>query len=535
MTRWLLCSVLLVVGACADSPSGVPPPPSLDAAAGDDAAAAVDASPDAGSSADATLDAGPGDAASPDAQAAPDAMVVVTSTDPFAPLPADSAGLTNVATDLRAVLENGALGAACAAWEADPSDRRKRLMCGKAMFFYESFGTVGLPLAIVESLIENFPEIGPGFTGVGLIEDPYSATHLPLGVSTPVTSTSAPASLALTCASCHFARLADGRYAVGAPNHSYDYGKHILSLVLLPQLARSNPDLSAHHPAAIEALRPMYERLQADRGLRIRVLLDLLPLLSLVRNGMVPTLTREDEGAYASWLTGTQDFTLTPVPIDDRVHTVSKISALWSIPTVPEWTAQGMPSAMLGWTGESPSVEQFVHDFVVLGAGALTRWPESRLAPLVEYVYSLRPPMPPTQDAVLVSRGRALFASEGCLGCHDGPRGSGKRLYDYAEIGTDDAMRAWMDPDLDGQPCCNLPIRPGVVLRHQLKSPRMLGLWSAQRFLHNGAVPTIEALLCLDGPRGGVLLPPFGDQGHTYGCVLPREDKAALAAFLRSH
>ncbi len=526
----------LVLASCAREGETIPPLPDVgaDAAVASADAAALDAEPsdsgtivDGGPSTDAALAA---DARAPDAT-----VVVVTSTDPFALLPSDSAGLTNVSADLRAVLENGALPGACAAWEADRGDRRKKLLCGKQMYFYESFGTAGLPLAIVESLIENFPEMGPGFGGVGMIEDPYSATHLPLGLSTPSTATTAPASVALTCASCHFARLEDGRYAVGAPNHDYDYGLHILAVVLLPQLARTNPDLTVHHPAAIERIRPMFDRLQTDRRLRIRFLIDLLPLLSTVRNGMVPSLTIEDEGHYASWLPGTQDFAIAPVPVNDGVHTISKISALWSIPRIEEWTAYGLPHAMLGWVGEAPSMEQFVHDFVLLGQGAIGEWPDDRLEPLVEYVYSLRPPTVPPQDRAQVARGAALFASEGCLECHDGPRGGGRRLYDYAEIGTDDALRQWMDPDLDGEPCCNMPIRPGARLSHQVKSPRLLGLWSAKRFLHNGSVPSLEALLCVDGPRGTITAPAYGDAGHIYGCALPAGDKAALAAFLRSH
>lgn len=551
MTRAAVSLLLVLVagaGACSKDPEGL---------AGDSGSAGARdaADPDAGDpTADAGLPTDPGpdtglgeaDATAPDTGladsdaaardgAALDAGPVATSTDPFAHLPSDSAGLTNVAADLRSVLENGALPGACAAWEADRGDRRKKLLCGKHMFFYESFGTAGLPLAIVDSLIENFPEMGPGFGGVGLIEDPYSTSHRALGLSTPSTATTAPPSVALTCASCHFARLDDGRYAVGAPNHAYDYGTHMLAVMLLPQLTRSNPDLSAHHPDAIAKIRPLLDRLQNDRAVRIRFLIDLLPLLTSLQNGMVPMLSVEDEGHYAGWLPGTQDFAIPPVPVNDGVHTISKISALWSIPTIAEWTALGLPHAMLGWVGEAPSLEQFVHDFIILGQGATPLWPDDRLSPLVEYVYSLRPPTPPAQDPAQVARGAALFTSVGCLGCHDGPRGSGRRLYAFGEVGTDDALRQWMDPDGDGEPCCGMPIRPGARLSHQVKSPRLLGLWSAQRFLHNGSVPSLESLLCVDGPRGTDTRPAYGDRGHTFGCELGAEDKAALAAFLRSH
>lgn len=85
---------------------------------------------------------GNGAPATPDAAALP-------AADPFAPQPDTSEGLTNVSSDLAAVLENGALAGACDAYAADPQDRRKRLLCGKWQFFYEGFGTAGVPTALV--------------------------------------------------------------------------------------------------------------------------------------------------------------------------------------------------------------------------------------------------------------------------------------------------------------------------------------------------------------------------------------------------
>ena len=65
--------------------------------------------------------------------------------DPFAPLEIRDEGLINTSFDLDEVLEFGSLEGACDAWEADPNDRRKMLLCGKRMFFYEGFGTLGIP------------------------------------------------------------------------------------------------------------------------------------------------------------------------------------------------------------------------------------------------------------------------------------------------------------------------------------------------------------------------------------------------------
>jgi hypothetical protein len=523
-------------GACSRSTA---PIVTQDAAALLDAATAVDAagSTDGGVLRDAAASS---DAAASDA-AAPGPLDAgprdVGPHDPFAPLPSNAEGLTNVAADLELVLERGALEGACAAWRADPSDRRKKLLCGKWMFFSESFGTLGVPAALVDAFVENFPEVGRGMTGFGLVEDPRSPQHRPLGLSAPSTSTSAPPSVAFTCASCHFGRLPDGRWAVGQANHDFDYGGALLTLMLVPQLVRPGTDLSMHHPDAIARVRPLLDRLEADRRLRLRFLVDLLPLLTAARNGAAPALSREAQGQYASWPVGTMDFLIAPLPVDDGVHTVSKIASLFAMPTADELARSGTPHAMLGYTGVARSLEGFLAGFVVFGQGDVAGWTPERLSPLAEYIYSLRPPAPPpalAPSAADVEAGAAVFAREGCLACHDGPRGAGRRLYTYDEVGTDDAMRAWMDPDLDGQPCCGVPFQAGEVLEHRLKSPRLVGLWAMQRFLHNGTVDSLEAVLCAGGPRVGGT-PPLSSAGHTFGCAIGAEDKRTLLAFLRAH
>jgi cytochrome c peroxidase len=141
--------------------------------------------------------------------------------------------------------------------------------------------------------------------------------------------------------------------------------------------------------------------------------------------------------------------------------------------------------------------------------------------------------MPPADQ---IAAGKKVFSDAGCLECHDGPRGSGKRIYGYDEVGTDSQMKYWLDADQDGQACCNFQLDPtDTSLNRGVKSPRLVGLWTAQRFLHNGSVDSLDDLLCLNGPRGNITTPAYGNGGHTFGCELPREDKYKLLAFLLSH
>jgi hypothetical protein len=462
------------------------------------------------------------------------ALEVAWPDDPFGPIPDTSAGLTNTSANLLAILEYGSLGGACAAYRADPGSRTKRLRCGKAMFFYEGFGTTGVPKPIVTWLIRNFPDqVGPGFRRLGMIEDPTSPIDLPLGMA-PGKPMGSVDTLAFTCASCHFGRLPDGRYSVGAANHDYAYGPQNLMMVLMPMLVVPGADPAEHAPAALAIVQPLRDRVAANPQLRTQLLVALLPLL--LGGATLPPFDATTEALYASWRDGTMDFFIQPLPFDDEVHTISKISALWGIPTDEERAARGMPTAQIGWTGGTATLLNFARSFVHLGGGDRSQWPDDRLLPLVEYVYSLRAPAnpaPPPADQV--AAGAALFASEGCLGCHDGPRGSGRELFDYEEIGTDDAMRWWVDGNLDGVPDNDIVFEDGDVVTHQLKSPRLAGLWAMRRFLHNGAVDSLDDLLCLNGPRGAIAEHGYGDGGHTFGCELPEADRRALIAYLLSH
>ena len=78
--------------------------------------------------------------------------------DPFRPQPDESEGLVNVSDDVDRLLEQGELSGACERyWAGDPDGRRARLLCGKEMFFYQSFDTAGAPAALIDHLVTSFP------------------------------------------------------------------------------------------------------------------------------------------------------------------------------------------------------------------------------------------------------------------------------------------------------------------------------------------------------------------------------------------
>ena len=435
---------------------------------------------------------------------------------PFVKSPDSAEGLVNTSADLDELLEG--LDGACEAWRADRSDREKELRCGKSMFFYETFGTAGVPTALTDFMLHGFPDqVGPGFSELGLIQDPTSAKGYPLGLSDQGNG------VAFTCASCHFGQLPDGRYSVGAPNHSYEYGRHNLVLAVTLLSAMSGLTGAEIHPDAQAVVQPLLDELAGDIGLQWQLVGVLISLLGQE----VPSFSVENQGFYANWKSGTMDFLIEPLPVDDGVHTVSKISALWDIPTDEEATSAGMRDAMLGHTGNTGSTMEFVALFGVVG-GEGEPWSEAELAPLVHYLESLEAPEPREAPA---EEGARVFVEAGCLECHSGPAGSGLGLYEFEEIGTDDAIAAWMDPDLDGAACCGF--EDEVPITNAVKSPRLVGLWAMDRFLHNGSVDSLEQLLCLE-PRPE-RRSPESSSGHRYGCELSEVDRRALVEFLEAH
>lgn len=480
-------------------------------------------------------EAGSSEASAADASATSDSGAY----DPFAPQPDQSGGLTNVSSDLDALLENGALAGACAQYQAGQTDLKTTLLCGKWMFFYDPLGTSGIPASLMQFMATSFPDqLGLAFSKLGLVPDPTSTTNMPLGIAPTVPLSGNIDAVAFTCASCHFAQLPDGRYAVGAPNHGYDYATHILAITLVPTIGSGLSQASAHDPAAIAKVQPVLDALSSDATLKGQLLSTLLPLAGL----KLPAMTTTIEHEYSEWPTGTMDFLIAPLPIDDGVHTVSKIEPLWGIPSPSEVAATGMTSALLATTGDAPDLDTFVWAFGVVG-GAATPPTAAQRAPLVQYILSLRAPDNPSPpDATLVSAGAALYASKGCTSCHDGPRGSGKRPYAFSEVGTDPAMAAWADPDGGSYACCGVPTAPGG-LTQGVKSPRLVGMWAQGRLLHNGSLSSLQQLFCMDGDAGGsdAGRPPSGSEpletvGHDFTCDnLTDGDKQALMAYLLAH
>jgi mono/diheme cytochrome c family protein len=131
---------------------------------------------------------------------------------------------------------------------------------------------------------------------------------------------------------------------------------------------------------------------------------------------------------------------------------------------------------------------------------ARVRPPRELAWALAMFVYSLTPPR---SGAAAPARGAALFA-EHCAHCHANAAYGGK-LMDAKAIGTDPALAMGKGRGTG-----------------KYRVPSLLAVRDGAPYLHDGTVPSLDALLSSD------------HRGHRAGSELSRDDRAALIAFLQT-
>lgn len=448
--------------------------------------------------------------------------------------PARQSVTNDVDRDLEALLEYERIDGACDRWEAGERDEETKMLCGKWMFFYETFGTVGIPTALLEFGQNYYVDYyGPGFSKFDFVADPTSETGMPLGLAASsgrVEGAPEVGTHAFTCASCHFGQMPDGRYAVGYGNMSLEYGRFIAGLGSAINLS-VDPESEQVDPRLREELLPYVEQaeMRDDYGAALAGLVTEISAL-----GMNGPFDASSQSRFLDLQPGTMDF-LTPPLLDDEVWTVSRILSLWNLPSAEQRDAAGMPTEMLSWTGGTNRLDQFIVGFVALGVADTEEWPKERIEPLEAYIRSLRvPELEEELDQAAVERGAGLFVQEGCLDCHNGPSGESDQAYGYDELGVDDQMQYIFGPDEDGTLCCGLDDGgESYVVTGGIKAPRLTGIDFQSRFLHNGSVENLDQLLCLEErPEDDAL--GQGSQGHEYGCELNADERTDLISYLRS-
>lgn len=448
------------------------------------------------------------------------------------PAPAEPAVTHDVGEDLVAVLESERTSGACERYRAGETDRETELLCGKHMFFEETFGTVGIPAPLLHFLMRHYEDFyGTGFSNLGLVARPNDDEKMPVGLAPTTGTLGTVETRAFTCASCHFGQLPDGRYAVGYGNMDFDYGLLIASLGAPLMLS-----MDAEDPEVHPDLRALLAEPVAAAKEKTGYMIDLaITGFSLSQTGSDGTgLDVEGQGRFLALEPGTMDFLTEPL-VDDGVWTVSRLLSLWNLPDEEQRAAAGMPHELLSWTAGVKRLEVFLQGFVAVGDAEDAAWTEEDMKPLASYLRTLRTPpalSPPPVD--LVEEGALLFVAHDCLSCHVGPSGEGARAFSFEEIGTDDAMAQVFNPVGDDM-CCGFEQDPdGYELTRGVKAPRMTGLEWQRGFLHTGSVHTLEQLFCLQ-PRPESTAEAQGSGGHEDLCDdLGDDEKQALIAYLKS-
>jgi hypothetical protein len=450
--------------------------------------------------------------------------------------PVERSPLTDQSRSLAAVLEHGSLSKLdCDRYFRGETDRETTLRCGKWMYFYSHIEVPGLPAGFVDLLRKDAPStFGRSLEQLGLFRDPYSADGMPVGlVSGPAMALGVP-TYTMTCGSCHLSKLADGRFVVGSPNQDFEFGKLTLLTSGLPEVTFGK----TFSPEVERILRPVADELFRNPFNRLVVMGELLRLLP---NVLLTQPTAPDDAAkqaLALLPSGVMDPFAAP-GLEDGVAAPVRISPLWGIDPDAMTKAGSVHGAMLTAAGGTPDLMHIMTTSAAI-TGQIRKVDVSsehtpeKMAPLLAYILSLRPPVSEAQrDARLVRQGHRLFYEQQCVDCHRGPGFAGTEVFDPREIGTDANIVDLLDPHHTGRALHDV-VAPDELTRG-VRARRLSGIWSMARLLHNGSVGSLAELFCLDGPRHeNVRGAGHGSAGHLVTCDLPRDEKLALIAFLES-
>ena len=161
---------------------------------------------------------------------------------------------------------------------------------------------------------------------------------------------------------------------------------------------------------------------------------------------------------------------------------------------------------------------------------------------LALYIYSLKPPPNPNPFDDQAKAGQKVFHESGCPTCHTPPLYTSNKLTLAAGFKPPAAIPPTLDVmriSVGTDPGLALDTRKGTGY---YKIPSLKGVWYRGRYLHHGAVATLEEMFDPDRLKdthvpGGWR--PFGTQtwairGHEFGLDLPAEKREQLISFLRT-
>ncbi len=478
------------------------------------------------------------DASEPPIDSTAEAPDDSSETPPKIPAEAALFTLTDQSSSLEGILEQGTLSKAdCDSYFKGQTDRKTTLRCGKWMFFYDSLGVPGSPAKLTDLIRDKAPTtVGKSFEKFGLYPDPYSKTKLPVGMAPGPDMVAGVPTYTLTCGTCHFGKIPDGRYVVGQPNPDFAFGKMILTITTMPELA-----LQPGKKLDVEAkkiLDPISEEIFGKLGARAGVISQVIALIPNVIVKKNKPLNNAEKLDLAVSPPGIMDPYSAP-SLDDGVRVPARMVPLWGIDQKGMEAAGSKHGAMLGSAGGAPDLQHILRTFGVISS-VLKDEPvpkdlEAHVVPLIQYILSLSPPRKAgVFDKVKLAAGEQLF-KKSCVSCHNGPGYAGTQIFSPIEIGTDpNVMKLVHDPKKEGKAIFDVVLPEEIT--SGVRARKLSGVWSMSHLLHNGSVSSLADLFCLNGPRpDSGLGSGYSSAGHRYTCDgLTPVEKNNIIAFLES-
>ena len=155
---------------------------------------------------------------------------------------------------------------------------------------------------------------------------------------------------------------------------------------------------------------------------------------------------------------------------------------------------------------------------------------------------SLQPPTNPNKLDDLTRRGKAVFLANDCQRCHTPPHYTNHKLTPAEGFDIPDShfSRYKVEDECVGTDS-NLTMRTRRGTGYY-KVPTLRNIWARDHFGHDGACKTLEDWFDpkrLNKDYSPTRFVEYGTArhhvpGHEYGLDLPKEDRTALIAFLRT-
>lgn len=359
--------------------------------------------------------------------------------------------------------------------------------------------------------------------------------------------------VAPNCLQCH-AQVFDGQLIVGLGNSLADFTRN--ELLTAQRFAMLEGLLKAKSPAQAEAAN---EFLRATKAIANQLY---VPTKGLnVAGRLTALLVAHRDPLSLQW---SEEATL---PIPQEVVPSD---------TPPWWTLRKKNGMFYNGFGRGDFGRFLMaSNLLTTKDTAEARAVDEHMPDLLAYIYSLKPPKyPKAIDPALAAKGKVLFENN-CSDCHGtyGEKGSYPNyLIPVSKVKTDPALcqsnyfapqfvdwfnKSWFT---QGDHPAKLVPFEGYI------APPLDGVWVTAPYLHNGSVPTLEALLnsktrpqfwsrdfahpqydydrvgwkyTVENSAGSssvynTTLPGYGAYGHTFGDVLSDKERKAVIEYLKT-